>query len=247
VSTAYDIGTDWLRCAEERPFAARRLVCLPHAGGSAHMYRDWCAGLPGTEVLAVQYPGRADRIAEPLAEELHRLADEIAAALAPLTDLPLAVFGHSMGAVVGYEVARRLEAAGSPPEHLFVSGMGAPHDPDRPGRDAVEPDDDALVAALVGLGGTEAGAMADPVLRELVLPYVRSDFTMLQRYRYRPGPRLDCPVTAVTADDDPHVTAASADRWAELTRGGFIRHAVPGDHFYLTSRPPLALIRKELL
>lgn len=233
----------WFRCAESRPWASLRLVCFPHAGGSAVAYRPWAKEIsPAIEVHAVQYPGRADRLTEPLIDDLHRLARLIAGALVPLMDRPTALFGHSMGAIVAYETARLLEERGAPPLHLFASGARPPHrrDVDEEGRIA-DADDDALVKALTLLGGSDAEALADPELRDFVLPYVRNDFRMIENYRRRPGPNPAVPVTAVIGDGDPHVNEERAREWSDATEGPFDLKVFQGDHFYLVPR------RSELL
>lgn len=116
----------WFRNYGPAPDACVRLVCLPHAGGSASFYFPLARALsPKIEVLAVQYPGRQDRHAEPCVQNIEDMADRIAEALGPWTDRPYALFGHSMGAMVGFEVARRMEASGKGPLELFVSGRQA--------------------------------------------------------------------------------------------------------------------------
>lgn len=222
----------WFRCAETRPWASMRLFCLPHAGGSAVFYRPWPMEIgPAVEVHAVQYPGRADRLTEALVGDAHRLARLVAGAMAPLMDRPAALFGHSMGAVLAYEVARLLQERGSAPVHLFVSGARPAH---RRGEERVsDGGDDAVVAEMVKLGGTDAEILQDPELRELVLPYVRNDFALIENYAHRPGTRLTVPVTSIVGDADPHVTPDQAAGWAELTGGRFAQKVMTGGHFYL--------------
>ncbi|MFC4057033.1 thioesterase II family protein [Planomonospora corallina] len=222
----------WLRRPRPRPAATTRLICFAHAGGSATAYREWPALLPETvELYGVQLPGRADRYGEPLPESLEAVAAAVAGELVPLLDRRFALFGHSMGALVAYEVTRLLEERGPGPARLFVSGCAAPHE--RPEYGYSRYDDDGLVAELTRLGGTEAAVFAHRDLRELVLPYVRGDFRLVDAYRHRPGPPLRTPVSALVGDADPVVTPAQAKSWESLTASEFSLTVFPGDHFYL--------------
>ncbi|MGW5413833.1 thioesterase II family protein [Actinomadura geliboluensis] len=226
----------WFRCAETRPWASMRLFCLPHAGGSAVFYRPWAKEIsPAVEVHAVQYPGRADRMGDALVTDAHQLARLIAGAMAPLMDRPAALFGHSMGAVLAYEVARLLQERGSAPVHLFASGTRPPDD--RGGDRRVSGlDDDGVVAEMVELGGTDAEALREPELRELVLPYVRNDFALIEDYAHRAGTRLTVPITAIVGDADAHVSPEQARGWARATDGRFALKVLPGGHFYLADQ-----------
>lgn len=233
----------WLHCPTPLPDPERRLVCFPHAGGSAAFYRDWGRQLPGTEVHAVRYPGRAERIAEPPATDLRVLARDIADAVEPLADRPLLLFGHSMGAAVALETARRLQTRGAPPAHLIASGSRDAPYPEGGDEDLSEgeAEDEAVVARLLALGGTDPQLAADPEFRELVLPYVRADGELFHGYTPREGdPALCCPVTTIVGDNDP-----DADRrpWHRLTTGPHREELVSGDHFYLVPRPPFGLLR----
>ncbi|MDX6739340.1 thioesterase II family protein [Actinocorallia sp. A-T 12471] len=240
----------WLRCPDPRPWATTRLVCFPHAGGSAVAYRAWGKAVsPALEVHAVQYPGRADRMRDPLMTDLKQAARLVAAALGPLTDRPLALFGHSMGALIAYETALILQAKGTPPVHFFASASRPVHRR-RDAEDKVsERDDDGVVAELTELGGTDAAALADPELRELVLPYVRADFRAIERYqRDASAPKLATPITALTGEADPHVSVEEIHRWADVTSASSEVRAFPGGHFYLNDELPdvLAEIHKAL-
>ncbi|WP_344525887.1 thioesterase II family protein [Streptomyces albiaxialis] len=234
----------WLRCRAPRDAAAARVVCLPHAGGTAGYYAPWGTELPrGVELSAVQYPGREDRILEPPPARLDALVADIAAALLPLTDRPLTLYGHSLGAVVAYEVARRLETAyGVTPAHLVVSGRRAPSVPVC--GDLHRRPDEELVAELARLGGTRAELLRDPGVRSVLLPAVRADFALAETYTHRPGPPLACPVTAVIGTADTEVDEAQARRWAAHTTGAFAFHALPGGHFFSVPdrAPVLALL-----
>jgi surfactin synthase thioesterase subunit len=231
----------WLQNAVPHPNPRQRLICFAHAGGPASFFRDWGNHMPDTEVLAVRYPGRGERIEEPSPECLHQLGYDIADAVAQLGDLPIALFGHSMGAVVALETARALEERGIHVAHLFASGSrNAP----LPGpEEFADDDDDAVAARLVGLGGTDPELAEDPFFQELVLPYILSDGRMFHAYDNRTGPLLHCPITTIVGDNDPD---ADLRPWPELTDGGFQEHVLPGDHFYLVPYPPYALLQDSL-
>ncbi|WP_327585112.1 alpha/beta fold hydrolase [Nonomuraea sp. NBC_00507] len=225
----------WFPCYAPRPLAGSRLFCFPHAGGSASFYRAWHRDLPpAVELRAVQYPGRADRRADPMVDDAGHLAKLIADAMAPLLDRPVALFGHSMGALIAYEVARELEARGRGVAHLFASGRHAPHEHRASGTGSGT--DDELIADLVRLGGMEPELLADPVIRELTLPVVRNDYRVDETYLHRSGGVLSCPVTALLGEADPEVTIGQAARWSELTRAAFTLCVLGGDHFYLVPR-----------
>ncbi len=223
----------WFRCPQPRPFAAMRLVCFPHAGGSAVAYRPWSAEVsPALEVHAVQYPGRADRVRDPLIADSGQVSRLIAGAMMPLLDRPVAFFGHSMGAILAYETARILQSRGTRVVHLFASGARPPHERGDP-RNVADLDDEGVIAEMAELGGTDAELMRDPEMRELIMPYVRNDFRLIESYRHKPGLTLATPITAILGDADPHVSPADAASWAEMTDAGFAQKVLPGDHFYL--------------
>lgn len=223
-----------LHCYTPNAPARLRLVCFPHAGGTADFYRDWAAALPPQiELVAAQYPGRRERIAEPPIDEMDRLAAELATALTATTARPYAFFGHSMGAAVAYETLLRLRRAGLPgPTRLFVSGREAPRHAH--GGDVHRRDDAGLLAELARLGGTAPEVLTVPELQALVLPPVRADYRLIETYRPGPAEPLDVPVTAFVGDADPDVPADQATHWAETTTAGFDLQIFPGDHFYLT-------------
>ncbi|GAA2949292.1 MULTISPECIES: alpha/beta fold hydrolase [Streptomycetaceae] len=234
----------WTQCIESRPFAARRLVCFPHAGGSPYFFRGWGKALEEFEPHAVCYPGRAERMAESPATDLKAMARQIATALRPLVESrPTAFFGHSMGAIVAYETACALEADGVGPTHLFASGARAPQLILGDAAAAARWDDESVTRRLVELGGTDAELLRNPAFLELVLPYVGADFRMLSSYTAGERAPLGCSVTALVGASDPRVTAEQADAWRESTRGPFRRVSLPGDHFYLAAAPPYGIIR----
>jgi pyochelin biosynthesis protein PchC len=215
-----------------------RLVCFPHAGGSATFYFPMAAALRDRfEVLAVQYPGRQDRRNEEPVDSIAELADRVFAALRPwLEDGPVAFFGHSMGAIVAFEVARRAERdAPLSPVVLIASGRRAPS---RRRPDTLhQRDDDAIIAELRKLDATHASLLADEEVVQMILPAVRTDHRAIETYVYEPGPPLTCAITAFIGDEDPRVTVDEARAWAEHTTAGFELRTFHGGHFYLTAQP----------
>ncbi|MFE2168114.1 thioesterase II family protein [Streptomyces sp. NPDC059447] len=237
----------WTQVVEARPFAAQRVVCFPHAGGSPYFFRGWAKGLDAYEVHSVCYPGRAERFSEECADRLVPMAREIAAALsAPGDDRPVAFFGHSMGAIVAYEVVRAMEEAGSGVAHLFASGARAPHLMTGDPVAAAAWDEASIGRTLIELGGTEPELLENRAFVELVMPYIGADFRMLAAYEGRHRPPLNCPITAIVGEGDPRVTTAQSAAWRESTRGPFRALTVPGEHFYLGDRPPFGLIEDAL-
>ncbi|MFJ8888481.1 thioesterase II family protein [Streptomyces sp. NPDC102402] len=226
----------WFRRFQPAPQAPVRLVCLPHGGGSAGFFLPTARALaPAVDVLAVQYPGRQDRRGEEPVTDLQVLADRIAAGLAPYRDRPLALFGHSMGATIGFEVACRLEAAGEVPAVLFASGSTAPSIPFEGGLGSAG--DERLLAELRALGGTDASLMEDPDLLAMALPALRADYRAVETYVYRPRPALTCPVVALTGDRDPVAGIEGVLAWEDHTTGPFTAQVFPGGHFFLTDHP----------
>ncbi|MGW6567243.1 thioesterase II family protein [Streptomyces sp. NPDC054975] len=235
----------WIRCFHPKPAARHTLVCFPHAGGAASYYFDLSAALdPDIEMLAVQYPGRENRLFEEPAATVAELADGVVEALRPRLRRRPAFFGHSMGGVIGFEVARRLERAGGPAPHVLVpSASSAPSV--RTERltaagasQGEEESDDVVLARLMGLGGTRENVGQDPELMQLVLPAIRADLRALETYRVAEGAVVDCPVTVFVADADPDVPPGEADAWAAHTTAEAEVHLFEGDHFYLGSLPP---------
>ncbi|MEV7978977.1 alpha/beta fold hydrolase [Streptomyces sp. NPDC086519] len=229
------LASSWIRRYAPAPEAPARLVCLPHAGGSATFYSGLARRLaPDTEVLAVQYPGRLERRAEPPMKDLAALAEALVTELTPWTDRTFALFGHSLGAMVAFETARRLEAMGRPPVALFVSGRGAPS---RHRREfGPQLDDATLLQQMRRLGGTDPRIFADEDLMRLALPVIRADYHMVEDYRYVPSPPLTCPVTALNGRTDPKVSSADVDAWRDHTTASFDSLVFPGGHFYLVDR-----------
>lgn len=230
----------WIRRFQPNPDAPVRLVCLPHAGGSASFYFPVARALaPHADVLTIQYPGRQDRRTEPALTRLTALADQVADALSPWTDRPLVLFGHSMGALLGYEIATRLEAVGTAPLALVASARRAPS---RQREESVHlRSDEGVVDELRLLGGMDTAFLDDPELRDMILPAMRADYEAIETYCHTPRPPLTTAITVLTGDDDPQVTADEARAWSAHTTGPFAVHTFKGGHFYLTEHSAAVL------
>ncbi|MEC3976073.1 thioesterase II family protein [Amycolatopsis sp. H20-H5] len=225
----------WIRSYHPAPEAAITLLCFPHAGGSASYFHPVSAALsPRVEVLATQYPGRQDRGSEPLIDDLTVLADRLVDLVAARAGKPLALFGHSMGASLAFEVARRLERRGVTPSALFVSGRRAPTAP-RDERQHLGTDAE-LVAEMKRLSGTDSRLLDDEDIVAMVLPWVRNDYKAAETYRYQDGPDVSCPVVAMVGDADPKATAEEVGAWRRHTSGAFELVTFPGGHFYLNDQ-----------
>ncbi|MEU1395753.1 alpha/beta fold hydrolase [Micromonospora zamorensis] len=224
----------WIRRLVPAPEAAIRLVCLPHAGGSAGAFFGLATDLaPDVEVLAVQYPGRQDRIAEPPLERLGDLAEGVITALLAERPGRYAILGHSMGAALAFEVARRSAGRLPEPEIVVASACPPPGTVRRPGQLVHRLDDAAVVAELTRIGGSDGALLSEPDLLPLILPSVRADFHAVETYQPPAGSTVACPIAAFTGDRDVRVDAAQAAGWDTYTTGGFALHTFPGGHFYL--------------
>jgi medium-chain acyl-[acyl-carrier-protein] hydrolase len=237
----YSSNNPWLVRYRPDARAGLRLICLPYAGGSAVVFRPWAEPLaPLAEVCAVQLPGRGSRLTEPPLRELPEIVEALADALRPCWQRPFAFFGHSMGALIAFELARRLRREGAPPPQiLFVSGRRAPQTPGTESPTYELPDPE-FIEHLRGLNGTPAELLANPELMQLMLPVLRADFAVCQTYAYRDEPPLECPISVFGGLSD------SADRdqlegWRTQTRAAFSLHMLPGDHFFLHSSRRLLL------
>ena len=233
--------TPWLVNWKPNRSAGVRLFCFPYAGGGDSIFRAWQQSLSDTiEVCPVQLPGRGSRIAEPPCADINQLVRCAAQALAPYLDKPFALFGHSMGAFIGFELARHMRReCSAQPLHLFVSGRPSP-------QTISEPSDlDQLDSELPEMLRRE---IRNPELRELVLPVLRADLALCKSYIYTPETPFLFPITAFGGLDDHGVPRHCLEGWREHTTGPFVLRMFPGDHFFLDTCRLLLLeaISKEL-
>lgn len=240
---------NWFLSPKPNPAARLRLFCFPYAGGGAQPFRGWANHLPAdVELCLAQPPGRDARLREAPYTKLLPLVEAAARALAPLTDKPFAFFGHSMGALIAFELARLLEReCRLCPVHLFASGCRAPQMPltDRQTYDWPEAE---FVEDLRRLNGTPQQVLESAELMRLFMPLLRADFEAVQTYRYAAGPPLKCPITLFAGGQDTEVRREHLDGWREQTTDAVTFRLFPGDHFFIHSSEPLVLraLRQEL-
>lgn len=232
----------WLPFSD--PEGRIRLYCLPHAGAAASVFRPWVGRLPGVAVCPLQLPGRETRAHEdpyvrmgPLAEESARVVLEDA------RGGPYALYGHSLGALVGFEMIHEIRRLGGPPPVRFLlSACSAPQlaDPD-PRFTVADPTDEQILDLLRMLGGTPESVLTHPFFLRTVLPVVRADLMVKATYDYRRRPPLDVPVTAFAGVDDPRAGVEAIDAWREQTTSPFQTHTLVGGHFAALEQPATTL------
>jgi surfactin synthase thioesterase subunit len=216
-----------------------RLLCLPFAGGGAGFFKVWRRiDASVVDFVGVQLPGRENLIRQPAATTVGEAVSAVLPAIEEQLAIPgpVSLFGHSSGAVVAFEVARRLDVlAPGRVDRLFASGSTAPW-VGRPGRASGLPDDE-FIAAVQDFAGATHPALAEPRLRGLVLPPLRADVRMHEEYRVPVSTSTDVDITAVRGADDALISVAHAKEWARATRGSFDYVELPGEHMYLTAGP----------
>jgi surfactin synthase thioesterase subunit len=240
-------ATSWIVRRPELS-AKFRLFCFSYAGGNAMSFMDWQSGmLPGVVICAVQLPGRGARYHETPRSDLQALVAELADVIGGLDDLPCAFFGHSLGALLAFELTRHLERHGlMRPQHLFVSGCHAPRF--RTPSELHLLDDDGLIGELEEYQGTPPEVLAHRELMELVLPTIRADFALVGNYKYQDGALLSMPVTVLAGCGDRFDSPLQVDGWKEETSNECRIHWFDGDHFFLRphQQEVLACINAEV-
>jgi surfactin synthase thioesterase subunit len=225
--------------------SAPPVLCLPFAGAGASFYRPWRKLARTAEIIPVQLPGREERLAEEPYTSVAEAVDELAPEAAEVSreGNGIVIFGHSLGAVLAYELARRLD--GEPGTRLVVSGSPGPFT--RRERRATGLGDEEFLARVRDIAGYDHAALADAEMREILLPVLRADLAMHEDYVAEPGPPLSMPVTAVRGRDDTLVSATQVDEWRATTTGPFDAVELPGGHMYLVdeAEPLLAVLEGE--
>ncbi|MBX9607207.1 MAG: putative thioesterase [Gammaproteobacteria bacterium] len=225
---------EWLVCRQPKPRAGVRLFCLPFAGGGASAFNAWWRAMPeSVELRVAQLPGREARFKQTAVTDFRTAVGHLADAFEKHLDRPYAVFGYSMGALLGFEVVRELRHRGAPaPTQLVVAAKSAPQQPARtpalshlPRQEFIEgvrryfepPQDGWSIAELV----------------EIILPALRADLTMCDMYRYRSEEPLGCPIIALGGDRDLSVPVHDVAAWRDQTSGYFEMQTFPGGHFFI--------------
>jgi medium-chain acyl-[acyl-carrier-protein] hydrolase len=233
----------WIKkYVQPNPQAELRLFCLPYAGGSSQTYRGWASHLSQKiELCPIELPGRGARFSEATITNFPTLVQEIALGIHRYLDKPFAFFGHSMGALLSFELTQLLLQQGYPsPVHLFVSGHRAPHFKSDKTKIHNLPDTE-FTEEIRRLGGTPEAVLANVELRNLVFPVLRSDFAAIETYTYQPGRSLSCPITAFGGLQDQGVGVTDLEAWRKYTTGKFRLHMLNGNHFFLHQVQPLIL------
>lgn len=214
-----------------------RLFCFPYAGGSSAIFRSWSRVIHrDIEVVPVVLPGREIRLREPSFTQLEPLVEALTREIFALLDRPFAFLGHSMGALISYELARRLRSERSlETDHLFISGRRAPQLPERDPEIHTLPDAE-FVAEIQRLNGTPKEALEHAELMELLIPMLRADFSICRTYNFVPGPQLKCSITAIGGTHDDTATQAKLEGWCELTTGRCRVRMLEGDHFFINQK-----------
>lgn len=225
--------TSWLVCPQRQPQAKLRLFCFAYAGGSAWVFRPWAKQLPAyIEVCAIEIPGRGKRLIEPAITDIPALIQTLGPQLLPYLDRPFAFFGHSMGALIGFELCRWLRRSVQlAPIHFWASAARAPHLPISPPLMHTLPEPD-FIHRLQRYQGTPTSVLNNAELISLMLPTLRADFTLLETYHYQPEAPFTFPITGLWGQQDTIVSKTDTAAW-QVHTAQFSLEAIAGHHFFM--------------
>ncbi len=227
----------WITRPKPNPKARLRLFCFPFAGGAASSFRTWPDQLtPDIEVCPVELPGRGKRLREPLVTGILPLIETLTPALLPYLDIPFAFFGHSLGTIISFELARQLRREKAPsPRHLFISGRRAPQVPPRK-RPLHNLPKSELIEELRQYNGTPEAVLANQDLMELFLPILRADFGINENYTYTSEPPLNWPISVFGGLEDTDANSDELNAWRDQTSSTFTIDMFPGGHFFINNK-----------
>ncbi len=233
INTTQTLST-WVFNPQPNPHAKIRLICFPYAGGGASIYRTWPNHLSDKiDVWAIRLPGRENRLREAPFNDIPLLIEALLEILRSHLTMPFVFFGHSMGAMLSFELTHKLRQEQLPqPSHLFVSGQRAPQIPNPLPKIHHLPQAD-FIENVLDYNGIPAMVLQEPELMELMLPILRADFTKVETYQYRPMPPLACPISVFGGESDANVALKNLEMWGHHTSSRFTIHTYPGDHFFI--------------
>lgn len=231
-------SSSWFEHLSRAKEPALRMFCFPYAGGSADVFRGWQRWFPERiDVCLVHLPGRGKNIKQPAFTRLIPLVKELADRIDHEIGIPYVLYGHSMGALISFELSRELlRRHGNGPEHLFVSGRVAPQWP--PDEITFNLPDDKFLDELKKLNGTPREVLENPELMQLFSNILRADFETVQTYEYHQGEPLPCPITVYGGLEDKDVPSESCHAWGKQTSAGYKVRMFHGDHFFIRNSRP---------
>lgn len=224
----------WTMAFKPNPQARMRLFCIPYAGSGASVYRDWHQSVrDDVEVVGIQLPGRENRFSEPHLRSIDEIVESLVGVIAHFSDKPFVLFGHSMGALISFELTRAFQRLRAPaPRHLIVSGTRAP--PRRRTDDPIHQlDDDAFLERIQRFNGTPKALLQDAELMKLFTPLLRADFSVAETYQYEERGSIWCPVTVLGGDGDEGVPLEDLKAWTTVCGSSCEQHVFRGDHFFI--------------
>ena len=237
-----NVGSPWLIRYKHNPVASIRLFCFHCVGGSASEFRSWPAHFPShIELFAVQLPGREGRLREPFVASTEDLVSGVVAAITPLLDKPYVIFGHSFGAIGGFEVIRELRRRGLRQPFLFIPGgrRGAHVKENKPPIASLS--EDEFMEEIRRRYGNHLPIWESAELREMVMPQIHADFALSESYRYCEGAPLDCPIVAFAGVSEKNLTPDALNAWSAHTQRSFESLRFPGGHFFIRESQALVI------